>query len=144
MKRIIGIILVIIFLFIYTFFIFPDKPSVDNANNQKKVDNNLKLISTEIKQVNGQLIDVREPSEYLESHADEAVNIPLGDILKSDFAKIDKTKPIYLICRSGRRAEEAKVFLEKSGFANIKNLGGLVDWSNQGNKVCSTDKPSCM
>lgn len=117
----------------------------DEANLDSKLlvkQENAKL-SDEIKKVNGQLIDVREPSEYLESHANQAINIPLGEILKSDFSKIDNTRPIYLICRSGRRAEEAKLFLEKAGFMNVKNIGGLIDWTNQGDTACSSSTPTC-
>jgi rhodanese-related sulfurtransferase len=108
--------------------------------NQKLTINTL---SNEIALTGGQLIDVREPSEYSQSHADGAINIPLSDILNKDYSKIDLNKPIYLICRSGSRAEQAKVALEKNGFKNVKNIGGLVEWEKQGDKVCSTSTPLC-
>ena len=103
----------------------------------------LATLSDEIKTANGQLIDVRESSEYETSHADNAINIPLGDILKADYSKIDSSRPVYVYCRSGKRAGQAKTALEQAGFENVKNIGGLIDWENQGDKVCSASMPSC-
>lgn len=116
-----------------------DKTQTAEATNEKAA-----KLSAEIKSVNGQLIDVREPSEYEESHADGAINIPIGEILKADFSKIDADRPIYLYCRSGRRADQAKVALEQAGFKNIKNIGGLINWENQGDKVCGSSVSVCV
>lgn len=140
------IVFVIITLFVGTVFLVNNKTNklaVDNNKAEDIVEQEPIKLSDEIRSVNGQLIDVREPSEYEASHADNAINIPLGDILKADFSKIDSNRPIYLICRSGNRAGQAKTVLEKAGFDNIKNIGGLVDWEEQGDKVCGTSKPSC-
>ena len=39
----------------------------------------------------------------------------------------EKTTPIYLYCRSGRRSAIAKATLEKIGFNNITDLGSFND-----------------
>ena len=91
----------------------------------------------------GQLIDVREPSEYETNHADGAINVPLGNILKNDFTKIDINKPVYMYCRTGVRAGKAKVALEKAGYENVTNLGGLTNWQNQGGSVCKSSQSAC-
>ncbi len=114
-------------------------------NSQNKVVSKVDtaVLSAQIKSVRGQIIDVREPEEYSESHTDGAINIPLGDILNGDYSKIDKTKPIYVYCKSGVRAGKAKVALENAGYKNVTSLGGLGDWIAKQGKVCSSIKPSC-
>jgi len=114
-------------------------------NNSSEISSTTKpeVLSAQIKSISGQIIDVREPSEYIESHADGAINIPLGDILSGDYSKIDKTKPIYVYCKSGVRAGKAKVALENAGYKNVTSLGGLSDWIAKQGKTCSTTQPSC-
>lgn len=139
------IISTILLISIGVFFMNSQPNKLDSANLKiaETTSQEVPTLSDEIKSVNGQLIDVREPSEYKTSHADGAVNIPLGDILKADYSKIDSKRPIYLICRSGNRAGQAKAALEKAGFANVKNIGGLIDWQKQGDKVCGTASQTC-
>jgi rhodanese-related sulfurtransferase len=146
MKRLIIVISVVLLAFVGIVVFSNNNSNQSTADSAKAVElleKEAVTLSEEIKTANGQLIDVREPSEYETSHADSAINIPLGDILKADYSKIDSSRPIYLICRSGNRAGQAKIALEQAGFANVKNIGGLVDWEKQGDKVCSTSAPSC-
>lgn len=74
------------------------------------------------------LIDVRSEAEYAESHIEGAVNIPVGK-LGDLIGKIapDKKTPIKVYCRSGRRSALAKELLEKMGYTNISDLGGIND-----------------
>lgn len=79
-----------------------------------------------------QLIDVREPDEFPDTHAAGAVNLPL-----SNFAvlaqQIDTTEPVYVICRSGGRSVEASQYLEEIFGADVYNvLGGTQAWVNAG------------
>ena len=147
MKRLIIVISAILLVFAgVAFFSQSNKTgqsAIDNAKIVEVIEEESVALSEEIKSVNGQLIDVREPSEYETSHADNAINIPLGDILKADYSKIDSSRPIYLICRSGNRAGQAKTALEQAGYEDVTNIGGIVDWEKQGDKVCSTSAPSC-
>jgi len=136
-KRIILITTAAILLVIGATFLFNDKP------NQSMVELEPIALSIQIKAANGQIIDVREPFEYKSSHADGAINVPLGDILKADFSKIDKERPAYVYCRTGSRASQAKIALEQAGYKDVINIGGLADWQNQGDKVCNTINPSC-
>jgi len=39
----------------------------------------------------------------------------------------DKSKLIYVYCRSGRRSQIAKGTLEKMGYKDVRNLGSLED-----------------
>ncbi len=146
MKRLTIVISAILLLFAGLVF-FVNNTSNQSTSNSTKVlevvEQKPLTLSAEIKSVNGQLIDVREPAEYEENHADNAINVPLGDIQNGVFSKIDKTKPIYVYCRSGVRAGKAKVALEAAGYKNVTSLGGLSDWVAKDGLTCSSTKPSC-
>jgi rhodanese-related sulfurtransferase len=75
-----------------------------------------------------QLIDVRTPVEFAEVHVPLARNIPL-DELKTDLLPIPKNQPVYLLCRTGRRAEKAAGEFLKNGFIQpIVVEGGTLAW----------------
>ena len=77
-----------------------------------------------------QLIDVREDFEYEMSNLGGTL-IPLGGIL-IETEKIDKSKPVVVMCRSGKRSVDAALVLESAGFTNVKNLvGGMLEWQNK-------------
>jgi len=79
-----------------------------------------------------QLIDVRTGGEYAGGHALNAVNFPL-DSLQKDLAKLDKAKPIYVICQTGSRSQKGSKILQKAGFKSIYNInGGTSAWENAG------------
>jgi rhodanese-related sulfurtransferase len=82
-----------------------------------------------------QFIDVRAPEEFQGSHAAGAVNFPL-ETLESDFGKLDKEKPVYVICQSGARSKKGAEILQKAGFKEIYNVaGGTTAWSGAGLEV---------
>jgi phage shock protein E len=130
------ILLVIISLIIGVYF-------VNNKNTVTRISDDSAKISDQIKAIGGQLIDVRTSEEYIASHADSAINVPLDDILDGKLSKINKNKPLYVYCRSGKRAGQAKVALEKAGYKDVVNLGGLSNWQNQGGVVCKSMKSDC-
>jgi rhodanese-related sulfurtransferase len=90
-------------------------------------------------EVNGkkvQLIDVRTPGEYTQGHIENAINI---NIYAKDFVtktnSLDKSKPVYVYCRSGARSMKAANNLKSRGY-NVVNLnGGIGGWMRNGFKV---------
>lgn len=77
-----------------------------------------------------QLIDVREDFEYEVSNLGGQL-IPLAGVL-IEADKIDKNKPVVVMCRSGRRSAAAIMQLEQHGFTNLYNLkGGILAWSEE-------------
>ena len=76
-----------------------------------------------------QLIDVREQYESEISNLGGEL-IPLGTIM-DEVAKIDKSKPVIIYCRSGSRSAAAVNQLEKRfGFTNLYNLkGGILAYA---------------
>lgn len=88
--------------------------------------------SEAVKKENVQFIDVRTPEEFSGGHAPKAVNYPL-DKIENDLAKLDKNKPVYVICQTGRRSQKAAETLQKAGFKEIYNVtGGTRDWIVEG------------
>lgn len=81
------------------------------------------------------LIDVRTNGEWAEVHAKPAVHFDSQRIAAGEIPDLDKTKPVYLYCRSGGRAGRAKLVLENKGFREVHNLGGLLDWHQAGGEV---------
>ena len=80
------------------------------------------------------LIDVREPNEFAEVHARDAVLIPLGQ-LQSRLHEIAqyKNKPVEVICRSGRRSAQGAEILRSAGFTQVANVeGGTNAWVGAG------------
>ena len=72
------------------------------------------------------LIDVREYPEYAASRIAQARLIPLGE-LEAKANELDKQTPVYLICRSGRRASQAQDKLLSLGFRDVHNVkGGMM------------------
>lgn len=79
-----------------------------------------------------QLVDVRTPSEYSEGHIPDAVNIDWYDrnFLAEATAKLDKSRPVAVYCRSGKRSAAAAAELEALGFKVANLEGGIISWEN--------------
>lgn len=75
---------------------------------------------------NIQLIDIREPHEYVMSHDPRfAQNIPLNRLVQFIQSRYqDKQQEIVLVCRSGSRSQVAAQALVRLGFANVGHLNG--------------------
>ena len=83
---------------------------------------------------NAQIIDVRTPQEFASGHLDNAVNIDwLGDNFVANAEKLDKTKPVFVYCKTSNRSPQAAKKLEELGFTTIYNMqGGLLKWDAEG------------
>ncbi|MCC9607099.1 rhodanese-like domain-containing protein [Blastopirellula sp. JC732] len=79
-----------------------------------------------------ELIDVRTPAEYREVHASSARNTPLESLDVNGVLKarrLEATQPLYVICRSGKRADQACRKFVAAGYENVVNVeGGTVAW----------------
>ena len=83
---------------------------------------------------NAQIIDVRTPQEFTGSHLDNALNIDwFSDTFEANVQKLDKTKPVFVYCKTNNRSIEAAEKLEEFGFKTIYNMsGGLLKWDAEG------------
>ena len=87
--------------------------------------------STESKismETNAVLLDVRTPEEHKSGYLEGAVLLPLAELESKISSKVSgKNTPIYIYCRSGRRAGTAVEKLKAMGYTDLHNLGGLKD-----------------
>ena len=74
------------------------------------------------------LLDVREMTEYALQHIPGSVLIPLGQ-LEDRLEEISNEYPIYIICRSGVRSQEACNILKAHGYEEVFNIvPGMIAW----------------
>ena len=74
-----------------------------------------------------ELIDVRTPVEYREVHVDVARNVPLDQLDVNAVMQArngSSHEPLYVICKSGGRGQQACEKFVKAGFSNVVNIEG--------------------
>lgn len=78
-----------------------------------------------------QLVDVRTPEEYNSGHIENSQNLNIYDSnFDKEISKLDKSKPVFLYCRSGGRSSSAASKLVSLGFTEIYDLeGGVTAWN---------------
>lgn len=79
---------------------------------------------------NLRLIDVRTPVEFREIHAASAENAPLDaldDAAVTRLVEDSRRQTLYLICKSGRRGEQACHKLAAAGASDVCNVAGGTD-----------------
>jgi rhodanese-related sulfurtransferase len=86
---------------------------------------------TEISKENVQLIDVRTPAEFEAGAIPNAVNINVNEAnFDEKIQKLDKTKPVYVYCRSGARSQIAAHKMVEMGFEKVIDLkDGYLSWN---------------
>ncbi len=78
------------------------------------------------------LLDVRTEEEYKAGHIPNAVCIPNETIGNGEIGALkDKNQLILVYCRSGRRSKETAQKLANLGYTNIKEFGGIIDWTGE-------------
>lgn len=80
------------------------------------------------------ILDVRMPSEFKESHLQNAHNLDFwGPTFENDMAKLPKDKTIVIYCRSGIRSGGAVEMLQKEGFDKLIHIeDGIDGWKKAG------------
>jgi len=112
---------------------------VSNSDTQAIKDKITVLSPSEFKEKsqNNPIVDVRTPMEFSQGYIKGAKNINFFD---SDFAKqinsFDKSKPIYVYCKTGHRSEIASEKMVQLGFKEVYDLkGGIINWVRSNNKI---------
>lgn len=77
------------------------------------------------------LVDVRTPEEFASGHIEGAINIPLQS-LEARLSEIPRDGEVVVYCRSGSRSAQASTILASSGYTQISDLGGIIDWEAAG------------
>ena len=83
---------------------------------------------------NPQILDVRTPEEFASDHIDNAKNVNwLSNDFVTNTVTLDKSKPVFVYCKSGGRSQKATEKLSELGFTTIYQLdGGILKWDAAG------------
>ena len=90
------------------------------------------------------VIDVREDDEFRGplGRVDCAENVPLSTV-KDHAEKLKGTRPLLLVCRSGKRSGKACEILAELGCEDVTNLaGGMIGWNRASLPVLHTEPES--
>ena len=108
-----------------------------NCNSQAALNSiTTKELKVLLSKGNIQLMDVRTPEEIKEGTIQTAFFANYFDV---DFeevatAQLNKSKSVYLYCRSGNRSRKACKILKEKGFKVINVLGGYQQWNSEKNQ----------
>ncbi len=77
-----------------------------------------------------QLVDVRTAKEFSQNCVGSAINFNIeGAEFEQKIQSLDKSKPVYVYCRSGKRSDKAAQKMKALGFKKIYDLeGGVLAW----------------
>lgn len=97
--------------------------------------NNPQSIVSQVESGQASLIDVRTDAEWNAAHATPAMHFDLARLQAGELPSLSKDAVIYVYCRTGVRAGEAKTILEQNGYTNVTDIGGLSNWQAMGGAV---------
>ena len=69
------------------------------------------------------LVDVREEGEFLAGH------VPLSQLGRIADVAQDHATPLFLYCASGARSARAARELVRAGYADVRDIGGINDYT---------------
>ena len=83
------------------------------------------------------LIDVRNPEDYLRSHAEGAINIPHVDMAQDRMAEFLKDQVFVVYCWGPEcnGATKAAFKISGLGFSVKEMIGGIEYWEKEGYPV---------
>lgn len=115
-------ILVLLFVSIFTLMSCQEKSNSSTLISSKEMKELMVLDSV-------QLIDVRTLEEFREGHLEGAQNLIYDNEFVQKIEQLDKSKPVAVYCRTGRRSEDCAQILKDAGFKKVYQLkGGLSQW----------------
>lgn len=110
--------------------------SINKENTE--IESNIRYVSMdEIHEIMEQnedyiILDVRTLEEYNLGHIPNAICIPNETIDENVINELpDKNQLILIYCRSGNRSKQATQKLEKLGYTNLVEFGGIMDWNGK-------------
>lgn len=80
------------------------------------------------------VLDVRTLDEFNEGHLEDAVHIPVNE-LEDRLDELPQVRPIIVYCKSGVRSSTAANILIDNGFTMVYDMGGILDWIEEGYPV---------
>jgi len=84
------------------------------------------------------LVDVREPDEWADGHAPNAVNLPMSQLAER-MSELPLERTLLIICQSGQRSQSVTARLDRAGYTAVNVIGGMDDWVSAGGVVARSD-----
>jgi rhodanese-related sulfurtransferase len=79
-----------------------------------------------------QVVDVREPEEWLSGYIPGSVLMPMGEVQRR-HGELDPALPVVTVCHSGVRSLFSAEELICAGFTDVRSLsGGMLAWVEAG------------
>lgn len=91
---------------------------------------NTKQLAQKLKEEKINLIDVREPFEFIEGHVKGAINKPMSQ-LRHWKDELEQDQTYYMMCRSGNRSGQVANLLTELGHKIYNVEGGILAWDNE-------------
>jgi rhodanese-related sulfurtransferase len=108
-------------------------PDLDRAQLPRDV--NVRTVHILLARDDVTVLDVRGLAEYRAGYIPGAMQIPLNELGKR-MDEVPTDGLVVVVCRSGRRSNEAATSLEDAGFDNILHMtGGMQAWTRAGFQV---------
>jgi thiosulfate sulfurtransferase len=74
------------------------------------------------------IVDVRDPSSFIEAHIDGAISLTDQNI-ENFLNKTDKKKPVLCYCYHGFSSQNAATYFLSNGFEKVYSMdGGFEEW----------------
>jgi rhodanese-related sulfurtransferase len=85
------------------------------------------------------ILDVRTLQEYRSGHLNGSINLDFRSTSFADeLARLDRSKPYLVYCRTGVRSGRAAALMKSLGFREIYGLGGgIAGWQSEGFEIVS-------
>lgn len=78
------------------------------------------------------VLDVRTEEEYSEGHLKYAKNVPVTFLDDKDFFDVPSKDLLILVYgKDAKSSAQAAERLVELGYTNVKNLGGIEDWTGE-------------
>ena len=113
---------------------------------KETVDPRISIISAEEMQTflkfdDVQLVDVRSNESFKKESIPLAQNIDYASpTFLEDIERLDKAKPVFVYCNTGKRSAKCSKKLLEAGFTKIYDLeGGITKWKHEGYETNKND-----
>jgi rhodanese-related sulfurtransferase len=84
------------------------------------------------------LLDVREDEEWRAGHAQDAVFVPMSELI-SRLDEVPKGIDVVAVCASGARSAQVTAYLNQNGWTARNLEGGMHAWHAAGRPMVSED-----